>query len=63
MSSSIDKHVTFDLPPIKEEEQWECYESPLTKYMHPKLCLNLIDPRRPQKYFLISKLSVLLYLK
>ena len=49
MSSSIDKTVTFDLPPIKEEEKWDCYESPLTKYMHPRLCSNLIDPRRPQK--------------
>ena len=49
MSSSIDKHVTFNLTPIKEEGQWQCYESPLTKYMHPNLCLNLIDPRHPQR--------------
>ena len=49
MASSIEKHVTFDLPPIKEEEKWQCRESPLTKYMHPKFHLNLIDPRHPQK--------------
>ena len=49
MSSSINKTVTFNLPPIKEEEKWDCYESPLTKYMHPKLRSNLIDPRHPQK--------------
>ena len=33
---SIDKHVTFDSPPIKEEEKWQCRESPLIKYVHPK---------------------------
>ena len=49
MASSIKEHVTFNLPPIKEEDKWQCYESPLTKYVHPKFCLNLIDPRCPQK--------------
>ena len=49
MSSSIKKTVTFDLPPIKEEEKRDCYESPLRKYPHPKLHSNLIDPRCPEK--------------
>ena len=34
MSSSIKKTNTFDLPPIKEEEKRDCYESPLKKYIH-----------------------------
>ena len=49
MVSSIKDNVIFNLPPIKEEEKWQCYESPLAKYVHPKFCLNLIDPRHPQK--------------
>ena len=50
MASSIDRHVTFDLQLIKEEEKWQCFESPLKKYVHPKFHLNLIDPRCPQKW-------------
>ena len=50
MVSSIQDHDTFDLLPIKEEEEkWQCCESPLTKYVHPKYHLNLIEPKCPQK--------------
>ena len=49
MVSSIKDHVTFDLPPIREEEKGQFLESPLAKYMHLKFHLNLIDPRHPQK--------------
>ena len=49
ISSSIKKTVTFDLPPIAEEEKRNCHESPLIKYLHPGLHSNLIDPRNPEK--------------
>ena len=49
MSSSIKKTVTFNLPPIKEEQKQDCDESPLRKYIHPKLHSNLIDPRCQEK--------------
>ena len=48
-SSSIKKTVTFDLPPIKEEEKRDYRESPLIKYLHLKLHSNLIDPRHLDK--------------
>ena len=48
MVSSIQDHVTFDSPPIKEEK-WQSHESPLVKCVHPKFHLNLIDPRCPQR--------------
>ena len=44
ISSSIKKTVTFDLPPLEEEEKVECQESPLRIYLHPKLCSHLTDP-------------------
>ena len=50
ISSLIKKTVTFDLPPIEEEEEkMDYYESPLTKYLHPKLRSHLIDSRCPEK--------------
>ena len=49
ISSSIKKTVTFDLPPIAEQEKRDCHESPLIKYLHPSLHSNLIDPRCPEK--------------
>ena len=36
ISSLIKKTVTFDLPPIKEEEKRDCHKSPLRKYLHSK---------------------------
>ena len=49
ISSSIKKTVTFDLPPIEEEEIMDCHKSPLRKYLHPKLHSGLMDPRCPDK--------------
>ena len=39
------KTVTFDLSPVQEEEKMDCYESPLRKYLHPKLRSHLMDHR------------------
>ena len=47
--SSIKDHDTLDLPCIREEEKGQFCESPLVKHVHPQFCLNLIDPRCPQK--------------
>ena len=48
ISSLIKKTVTFNLPPIKEEIM-DCCNSPLRKYLHPKLHSHLMDPRHPDK--------------
>ena len=42
------KSVKFNLPPI-EEEIIDCHKSPLRKYLHPKLCSYLMNPRHPDK--------------
>ena len=52
MASSIQDHVTFDLPPIKEEEKWQCHESPLVKYVHPKFHIISLIPDIHKNEFL-----------
>ena len=49
MVDSIENHDTFDLPTIREEERWLCYEPPVTECVHQRFCLYLIDPKYPQK--------------
>ena len=48
ISSSIKKIVTFDLPPIEEENHWLSQVS-IEKISTSKLCSHLIDPRHPEK--------------
>ena len=39
----------FDLPTIKEEGTWLCYQPPLTGDAHQRFCSYLLNPDHLQK--------------